>query len=504
MTMNLATDPWIPVVFDTGCAGFVSLRGAFARGMEIRDLSARPHERVALMRLLLCVAHAALDGPEDEAAWVECGKGLPKATADYLAKWKHAFELFGDGPRFLQIPDLHVVGSKDEDEGNSVSKLDLALATGNNTTLFDNAGGGNRGFADAQLAVMLLSFQCFSPGGRIGVAKWAGKETPGKGSSNHAPCAPAAMLHALLRGPNLLETVRLNLITRETVEAAYGAGKCGRPVWETMPGTATDQPAVANATKSYLGRLVPLSRAILLAEDRRTMILANGLAYPSYPEWREAMATVVVREVKNKQERFLLGASPQRGIWRELHSLTVRRLGGDVAGPLSLQNISSDQSVDLWAGCLATDKAKVLDTLESVFHIPAAMFADLGRKRYENGVAHASAWAGALRFAVGTCLEALKVEPDRITSVRIASSTRFWTAIETRVPLLLEIAANPARLGPGGDYAASDWGRAVRRAAREAYEFACAHDTPRQLEAFAKGLRRLRLPPNIKPNPKAS
>ena len=38
-------------------------------------------------------------------------------------------------------------GSKADDEGNSTSKLDLALATGNNTTLFDNAGGSERAFA---------------------------------------------------------------------------------------------------------------------------------------------------------------------------------------------------------------------------------------------------------------------------------------------------------------------------------------------------------------------
>ena len=63
--MNLTTDPWIPIVWANGQPGTVSLGDAFARGEDIRDLAVRPHERIALMRLLICIAQAALDGPTD-------------------------------------------------------------------------------------------------------------------------------------------------------------------------------------------------------------------------------------------------------------------------------------------------------------------------------------------------------------------------------------------------------------------------------------------------------
>lgn len=63
--MNLATDAWIPIVWNVGKAGTVSLREAFERAHEIQDLAVRPHERIALMRLLICIAQAALDGPAD-------------------------------------------------------------------------------------------------------------------------------------------------------------------------------------------------------------------------------------------------------------------------------------------------------------------------------------------------------------------------------------------------------------------------------------------------------
>src|SRR5438034_7772326 len=56
--MNLTTDSWIPIVCKDGQPGRVSLCEAFERGEEIRDLALRPHERIALMRLLICIAQA--------------------------------------------------------------------------------------------------------------------------------------------------------------------------------------------------------------------------------------------------------------------------------------------------------------------------------------------------------------------------------------------------------------------------------------------------------------
>ena len=63
--MNLTTDPWIPVLWNDGATRAATLADIFVCGQDIRDLAVRPHERIALMRLFLCVAHAALDGPGD-------------------------------------------------------------------------------------------------------------------------------------------------------------------------------------------------------------------------------------------------------------------------------------------------------------------------------------------------------------------------------------------------------------------------------------------------------
>ena len=110
--MNLTTDAWIPIVWNDGQPGTVSLCEAFERGEEIRDLAVRPHERIALMRLLICIAQAALDGPADHDDWKACRPRIAPSALDYLNRWRHAFELFGNGQRFLQVANLRKPANK--------------------------------------------------------------------------------------------------------------------------------------------------------------------------------------------------------------------------------------------------------------------------------------------------------------------------------------------------------------------------------------------------------
>jgi CRISPR system Cascade subunit CasA len=500
--MNLTTDAWIPIVWNDGKPGTVSLREAFERGHEIQDLAVRPHERVAVMRLLICVAQAALDGPTDFDEWKTCRPKIVPAALDYLKRWRAAFELFGNGQRFLQAANLKglATGSKtgDEGEGNSTSKLDVALATGNNATLFDNAGSSERAFTPAELALMLTTFQCFSPGGRIGLASWNGRETAGKGSSNHAPCIAGRMLHALLRGENLLATIHKNLMNKRQAEQFFGPDSWGIPVWELMPKRLTDTEAVRNASRTYVGRLVPLSRTIWLADDCRSLLLANGLEYGSYPEWREPSATIVIRN----DERTVLPASIEKAVWRELHALTVKAVGPKPGGPAALQNISDDEKAfDLWVGGLVADQAKPVDTTESVFHVPAAMLAERSQMIYDGGVQWANTKGDRLRRAVTTYHKELGDNLDRPEmknrrrQIQGNAAAQFWTDIEHAVPRLLELAATPENLGLKPEWNKTSWGQSVRRASQKAYERACPHETTRQIRAYALGLRTLWAPP---------
>jgi len=494
-TMNLTTDPWIPAVRLDGGRELLSLQSLFARAHELRDLAARPHERVALTRLLLCVAQAALDGPADEEDWEQCEARIQPSAETYLAKWKDAFELFGEGPRFLQLPNL--ASGKEADEGTPATKLDLALASGNNSALFDNAAGSERAQSDARCALNLLAFQCFSPCGRVGVAKWNGKDTPGKGSSNHAPCVPSSMVHALVLGETLLATLHANLLTKEDVVDLHGPDRWGAPVWELPVRAMDDAASIANATLTHLGRLAPLSRAIRLLDGGQGVILGNGLDYPIFPAFREASATVITRD----EELALLPASTSRSFWRQLAAVSAQAKsgGGRVGGPRALARAKTNAETILWLGALVTGKAKIEDLVDSSYSLPPAMFSDWGRAAYERGVGHAEELERALLKSVKSYASSLKVVDAPYDRAR----QHFWTRVEQELSELFAFAQNPAT---DDEIPGTPWGRAVQAAAREAYERSCPRQTPRQIQAYALGLRTLafRSKPKTQDNPKQS
>lgn len=482
--MNLTTDPWIPAIRANGEHDLFSLHSLFAEAHKLRDLAGKPHERIALMRLLICITQAALDGPADEDEWIDCEPRIQPSVAAYLNRWKPAFELFGDGQRFLQLSGLKP--GKETDTGNPATKLDLALATGNNSILFDNEAGASREESHARGALNLLSFQCFSPCGTIGIARWNGKDTLGKGFSNHAPCTPSSMLHTFLIGDSILSTIARNLLTKELVGDNMPAW--GSPVWEHPVSYPADDDAMANATGTYLGRLVPLSRAIHLNEDGRTVILANGLDYPLFPLFREGTATIVKRK---DEELGVLPASIDRAIWRQLHAITVKRFSSSdqLAGPLALSLPASSQDTTLWIGALVTKgNGKIIDIVESTYTVPATLFDAAGRNAYEHGVQHAEIVESTLNKAVGSYATHLKMDKPAYDRAR----QHFWTRLEQHLSDLFTVARE---LTPPDDLPGSPWGRAVRQAALDSYERACPHGTPRQLQAHALGLRHLHRSP---------
>jgi CRISPR system Cascade subunit CasA len=480
MKMNLTKERWIPVLLAKGEKRLCSLDEIFDEGDQMKDLAVRPHERVALMRLLICITQAALDGPEDEEEWEECRPKLKEAVGRYLDRWQAAFELLGDGPRFLQLPNLAT--AKDA-EPIGASKLDLVLASGNNATLFDNAAGGKRRVLRERLPLTLLGFQCFSPCGLIGIAKWNGKDTPREGKSGHAPCVPSSMVHTFVLGSNLLETIHANLLTKEQITDAVG--RWGKPIWEQPVTKAEDTEAVENATLTYLGRLLPLCRAIRLNDDMESMILANGLTYPTFPSFRETTATLI----KDKKGLALLPGSTQRSLWRQLGAISVkRRFHADApSGPLALSHRINDREMKLWVGAFATKQGKpgkIDDLIEASYSVPKGLLDDAGRAAYERGVGAAEEIESCLGQAVKSYASSLKSTPQYK-----AARQYYWTRVEQHVGLLFDFAANPDL---AADPQSTPWGKALNAAALHAFQRSCPRETPRQIEAFVQGMARLR------------
>jgi CRISPR system Cascade subunit CasA len=295
------------------------------------------------------------------------------------------------------------------------------------------------------------------------------------------------MLHAFVRRATLFETIQANLLSQRSVAKNYRRD-WGRPVWEQVPESFRDTAAIANATTTYLGRLMPLARAVLLRSDGKTLLLANGLGYPTPPEFPAEPTASVVK--KRDDSGYALVGAGNKALWRELPAVVVKRLGETGAGgPLVFADLTGDASFDLWVGALITDKASILDTVEGVYSIPARMLNESGRRAYEDEVKESERVAWKLGDACKTYRQHLELKPQGYPE-RSLALRRYWTGIEHRLPLLHAFlrAADGSEEQTG---ALARWRAALWNTARDAFHSTCASETPRQRRAHALALRSL-------------
>jgi len=475
LSFNLITQPWIPVLRMDGSPVLVSLQEAFANGANYRDLDCTPHERVALTRLLVCVMQAALGAPKSAFEWGAFGDveqvGCYLSRADVLA----GFEMFGSGRRFLQM------GAEVAGKNTPIAKLFMHLATGNNPTWQDHAGGEDiRSFPCHTLALALLTFQNFYP-------------SYGAGYLGQGPCSDSNMLHTLLCGNNLLEMVVLNCLSEDYIFDYYPMRGMGRPIWEL---DAALPEHIEIATGSYLGRLVPQHRLLRMTDDGFHFVLNDGaIQYPRFEEFREPSATVTVAKRNGADARVLLPARLGRGAWRDLSIVAVKRehMKEETRGPLPLQIqfARAEGDISIWTGALITKNAKILDSVEALFTLPTKMFSNEGYLRYQSGVDFAEKWGTALYYAVTKYCEAM----GDSNALRIQSArSDFWGLLDQRSVRLFDAVRGDGLeddFGRGRD----PWTEAVKASARIAYEQACPCGNARQIQAFAAGETKLFLKP---------
>jgi len=460
MNFNLVTDPWIPVrMSEDGRPETLGLLELFRSAAEISDLSVSTHERISLMRLLVCITQAALGAPDEADDWDGWGGDLEEKTTAYLQQWHAHFDLFGDGPRFLQS---RIEDTKDY----PTAQIIYDLSTGNNPTLLDHVGDDPRDFPAAFLARAILVYQNHFVGGSLA------SKVKGNGPALKA-------LHAFLIGDNLRETILHNCIDLETLHPTT----LGKPVWE------------GGRVGDFLSRLCPSPCKLWFVDEGRRIRIDQGHIYPEFEESgiREPSTTIITGKRNGAEANVLLRASIGRGIWRDLHCLTVLSKDERKA-PLSfLSHFTARHGpeVTFWSGELIKAKdAKIHDAMESRFTVPWQLFEDVGRIRYQSGVAFAEHLESRLKAAVFIYGKTIKHENTPIESAR----RHYWNTLDHQSRILLDLlmgAGTPedpmgsATFGEAGD----PWTVAVRRAARDAYDAACPRSTPRQLEAYAAGLK---------------
>jgi hypothetical protein len=214
--------------------------------------------------------------------------------------------------------------------------------------------------------------------------------------------------------------------------------------------------------------------------------------------YRDAYATLINRNNKIG----LLRADVSKSLWRDVHLfMEMRQIdrSGESAAPRNLISHADSlqkTGVTLWAGELIKAKdAKVVDIVESTFTIPPAMFGEDGRGFYQAGVEFAESQSYRLKLAVTEYGKAMKSE----SAPEAKAQNRYWHTLDRESSLLLALVGKPLSIAYSEK--GNPWGDLVREAAREAYEATCPRQTPRQIQAFAEGLKKLSVP---KPKPQST
>jgi CRISPR type I-E-associated protein CasA/Cse1 len=325
-TYNLTTEPWIPVRWRKpgASASHVSLRDAFAQGLDIADLNCRPHERLALLRLLLAISQAALFEMEGFKEWRALGadsyRTMRSTLEAYLVIHQDGFGLFDAVRPFLQMPGLLPAPTKvkeakakpvvEDEEGedepqDSAKHIDLigmTSAQDNTSTLFDGTAR-TRGLTAPDAALALITFQNFALEKPQGVALKdghmicrVGGRSPkdGKCGTSAAPCIAGNLIHTFAVGDSLLETVHLNLVPVTRLPklklpkdrlgpAPWDVEQVSRWLGQNRSDGKSFDPALS---PSFIERLCPVSRFVLLDQPKDGRIwkavITNGVAYPMW------------------------------------------------------------------------------------------------------------------------------------------------------------------------------------------------------------------------------
>ena len=202
-----------------------------------------------------------------------------------------------------------------------------------------------------------------------------------------------------------------------------------------------------------------------------------------------------------KEERTLLPYRPAKAFWRELAAVVVKRGAEGTGGPLCLKAVPDGDGCDLVIAALARDQATIVDTAESIFHIPSGLRSVEGTVIYETEVKNAESTASRLGWAIetyrleidggwegrlkgaGPSKGAMKVKLHTI------ATSHYWTTVEKNLTLLMTHIESI-----GTDYAITtrdEWRKMLFATACDAFRTACGQETSRQMRAFVKGWQKL-------------
>lgn len=486
MKYDLLTEPWLPVADRKGQQSMVGLLALFERAHELRTLVLEtPDVTAGVYRMLLAILHRAYDGPKDlkrewRAIWTAKRFDM-KRVGRYLDEWRARFDLWDKKHPFLQDPRIDI------DEYESVSRLFVENAQGNNPTLFDHTLDDDRPEIDSSTAARrLIGSQLMALGGRI-----AGAAASALGN----PFATSVTF--LVLGDTVFETLCLNLVVYDGHLPIPSSSK-DAPCWE--------RDIQRSGERLHAGHLDLMTwrprRYRLVAADtegtRVRGVVPAGEAdrFEGTEGFRDPFAAYRVSESVGL---LPLRIDPDRALWRD----SLPFFAGDGAWgrvPAGISQVGTlvregilprGQLLRVMAAGFATDKAKKrLGRIETI-PIPAALLASpqvvpiiessILRTTEVDQAVNSAAFTSA-RHSLSTG----ERTPDTNEAAGLANATCaravFWSEAGAAFPqLLIDLASNHP--DPEGR-----WEAALRAAAKRAF-----HCVEVKLGASARGFKALTL-----------
>ncbi|MER7835359.1 type I-E CRISPR-associated protein Cse1/CasA [Streptomyces sp. NPDC096040] len=333
LSFDLTDCLWLPVQLLDGGEAELSLRQVFAQARRIRRLAGDlPTQDFALTRLLLAIAHDALDGPADTEAWAELWEDdVPfAAVSGYLDEHRDRFDLLHARTPFFQTPGLRTSG----DEVFSLNRIVADVPNGSPFFTARFPGARRIGFAEA--ARWVVHAHAYDTSGiKTGVV---GDPRAKNGKAYPQGVAWAGNLGGVLaEGPTLCETLLLNLVAADHLPVRAG----DLPAWRRPPagpGAATDLAArPAGLRDLYTWQ----SRRLLLHADVdgvHGVVLSYG--DPLAPQNAHTIEPMSAWRRSQAQEKKLSKPlvymprehDPARAAWRGLEALIAPRDQGAAGG----------------------------------------------------------------------------------------------------------------------------------------------------------------------------
>jgi CRISPR system Cascade subunit CasA len=347
--------------------------------------------------------------------------------------------------------------------------------------------------SDAEKALLLIALVNFALGGKktdnsVVLSKGYAGKTNEKGKPSTGKPGPAlgfmGFLHNFVTGSTLTETIWLNLLSKDQIAAIPYIDKAnclGTAPWEKMPEGEYCSRAKELIT-TYLGRLVPISRFVLLAEDG--LHYSEGINYPGYANGGYDISTSV--EYAGKKPRALWVDTEKRP-WRQLTAI-LSFLANEQKNTFDCQQVRfaipkakrAASKIGLWSGglCVSSNAGEQYasgsdDFVESEISFDSSW---LGEEWFLRLKAEMAIIDELSRNDYGCTMGYYKHQLADGKNQAAQASNLFWQHAEHHFQALLDACGNST----------SESIRPIFvKAALKAYDEYCPKETARQLDAWA-------------------